>query len=44
MAASITRKYRGQGLVAVAAGPDFRTAMIHATITGLKEDEPADEG
>ena len=25
-----TRKYRGEGLVSAPAGPDFRTAMIHA--------------
>ncbi len=38
------RKDRGEELVSVAAGPDFRTAMIHATITGLEKDESADEG
>jgi len=35
------RKDRGEELVSVAAGPDFRTAMIHATVTGLEKDEPA---
>jgi hypothetical protein len=30
--------------VSAAAAPDFRTAMIHAAITGLEKDEPADEG
>jgi hypothetical protein len=39
-----TTKYRGEELVSAAAAPDFRTAMIHATITGLDKDEPADEG
>ena len=38
-----TRRYRGHGLVSATAGPDFRTAMIPATITGLEKDEPADE-
>jgi len=38
------RKYWGEGLVLAAAGPDCQTAMIHATITGLEKDEPADEG
>ena len=38
-----TKKYRGEGLVSTAAGPDFRTAMIHATITGLEKDEPVNE-
>jgi hypothetical protein len=36
-----TRKYRGEELVSAAAAPDFRTAMIHAAITGLEKDEPA---
>ena len=36
-------KLVGEGLVSV-AGPDFRTAMIHSTITGLEKDEAADEG
>jgi hypothetical protein len=38
-----TRKYRGEELVCHAAGPDFQKAMIHTTILGLLEDEPADE-
>jgi hypothetical protein len=38
-----TTKYRGAELLCAAVGSDFRTAMIHATITGLEEDEPADE-
>jgi hypothetical protein len=39
-----TRKCRGEELVSAAATPDFRTAMIHAAITGLEKDEPAEEG
>jgi hypothetical protein len=38
-----TRKYRGEELVWQAAAPDFQKAMIHTTILGLLEDEPADE-
>ena len=38
-----TRKYRGEELICQATGPDFRKAMIHATIAGLAEDEPADK-
>ncbi|MBZ5550727.1 MAG: hypothetical protein LAO22_22670 [Acidobacteriia bacterium] len=38
-----TRKYRGEGLVSAAAGPDFRRAMIDATVSGLEKDEPGDE-
>jgi len=37
------RKYRGKALVSAAGGSDFRTTMIHATMTGLEEDEPADQ-
>jgi hypothetical protein len=32
-----TREYRGEELAYQAFGPDFRKAMIHATITGLEE-------
>jgi hypothetical protein len=32
-----TTKHRGEELVSAAAGPDFRTAMIDATITGLED-------
>ena len=38
-----TRKYRGEELVCQAATPDFQKAMVHTTILGLLEDEPADE-
>lgn len=34
----------GRGLLAAAAGPDFRTAMLHPNVTGWEKDEPADEG
>ena len=37
------RKYRGEELVCLATGRDFRKAIIHTTIAGLAEDEPADE-
>lgn len=40
----LDNKYPEEGLVSAAAGTDFRTAMIHATITGLEKDESADEG
>lgn len=30
-----------EGLVSVASGPDFRRELIHATITGLEQDEQA---
>jgi hypothetical protein len=36
------RKYRGERLISVSAGPDFRTAMLHAAIAGLVEEEPTD--
>jgi len=36
-----TRKYRGEELVCQASGQDFHEAMIHTTIVGLAEDEPA---
>jgi hypothetical protein len=39
----LDNKYREEGLVSAAAGTDSRTAMIHATITGLEKDESADE-
>jgi hypothetical protein len=32
-----TREYRGEERICQASGPDFRKAMIHATITGLEE-------
>jgi len=35
--------YRDARLVSAAVGPDFRTAMIRTTISGLEKDEPADE-
>jgi len=35
-----TFKYRGSELICEACGPDFRTAMIHATAFGLAPDEP----
>jgi hypothetical protein len=38
-----TRKYRGKGLVSAAAGQDFPMAMLHAAVTGLEEDNVADE-
>ncbi len=36
--------YRGGGLLSAAAGPDFRTAMLHPNVNGWEKDEPADEG
>jgi hypothetical protein len=36
-----TRKYRGEELICHAAGPDFQKAMIHTTMVGLTEGEPA---
>jgi hypothetical protein len=38
-----TFKYRGSELICEASGPDFRTAMIHATACGLALDEPVDK-
>jgi len=35
-------KYRDERLVSAAVGPTFRDAMIHATVSGLEADEPAD--
>ena len=37
-----TFKYRGSELICEAAGPDFRTGMIHTTACGLALDEPID--
>lgn len=33
-------KYRGEALVALAAGPDYEGAMIQATLVGIAPDEP----
>jgi len=38
-----TRKYSGEELVCQASGPNFQKAMMHMTILGLLDDEPADE-
>jgi hypothetical protein len=35
-----TFKYRGSELIREACGLDFRTAMIHTTMSGLAPDEP----
>jgi hypothetical protein len=35
-----TLKYRESDLICEACGPDFRTAMIHATMCGVALDEP----
>jgi hypothetical protein len=37
-----TFKYRGSELICEASGPDFRTAMMHATACGLALDETVD--
>ncbi len=33
-------KYRKQELVCAGSGPNFKTAMLHATLCGLEADEP----
>ena len=40
----LDNKYPEEELVSAAGGTDFRTAIIHATITGPEKDESADEG
>ena len=36
-------KYRDEKLVWAAVAPAFRDAVIRAAVSGLEEDEPADE-
>jgi len=35
-----TCKYRGEELICAASGPNYETAMLHATLAGLESDEP----
>jgi hypothetical protein len=35
-----TFKYRASELISVSRGPDFQTAMVHATARGIETDEP----
>ena len=34
-----TYKYRGDTLICMASGPDFKTAMLHTTMVGRQADE-----
>ena len=35
-----TYKYRGDTLLCMASGPDFKTAMLQTTMVGREADEP----